>query len=39
MAPKKTICCWIKYEQEYINETADRIIKFMSGLNSTLRGL
>jgi|TARA_B110001450_G_C17511395_1_gene436564 predicted HD phosphohydrolase len=27
-----------KYEQEYINETADRIIKFMSGLNSTLEG-
>ncbi|MDB9831752.1 HD domain-containing protein [Candidatus Pelagibacter sp.] len=27
-----------KYEQEYINGTADRIIKFMSGLNSTLKG-
>jgi len=27
-----------KYEQEYINGTADRIIKFMSGLNSTLEG-
>ena len=27
-----------KYEQEYINKTADRIIKFMSGLNSTLEG-
>ena len=27
-----------KYEQEYINATADRIIKFMSGLNSTLEG-
>jgi predicted HD phosphohydrolase len=27
-----------RYEQEYINGTADRIIKFMSGLNSTLEG-
>ena len=27
-----------KYEQEYINGTADRIIKFMSGLNTTLEG-
>ena len=27
-----------KYEQEYINRTADRILKFMSGLNSTLEG-
>jgi len=27
-----------KYEQEYIDKTADRIIKFMSGLNSTLEG-
>ena len=27
-----------KYEQEYIDRTADRIIKFMSGLNSTLEG-
>ena len=27
-----------KYEQEYINGTANRIIKFMSGLNSTLEG-
>tara|TARA_B110000093_G_scaffold139219_1_gene149481 strand:+ start:249 stop:806 length:558 start_codon:yes stop_codon:yes gene_type:complete len=27
-----------KYEQEYINGTADRIIKFMSSLNSTLEG-
>ena len=27
-----------KYEQEYINGTADRILKFMSGLNSTLEG-
>ena len=26
------------YEQEYICGTADRIIKFMSGLNSTLKG-
>jgi len=25
-----------KYEQEYINGTADRILKFMSGLDSTL---
>ena len=25
-----------KYEHEYINGTADRIIKFMSSLNSTL---
>jgi len=25
-----------KYEQKYINRTADRILKFMSGLNSTL---
>ena len=27
-----------KYEQDYINGTADRIINFMSGLNSTLEG-
>ena len=27
-----------KYEQKYINGTADRILKFMSGLNSTLQG-
>ena len=27
-----------KYEREYINGTADRIISFMSGLNSTLEG-
>jgi len=27
-----------KYEQEYISRTADRILKFMSGLNSTLEG-
>jgi len=27
-----------KYEQEYINGTSDRILKFMSGLNSTLEG-
>ena len=27
-----------KYEQEYIDRTADRILKFMSGLNSTLEG-
>ena len=27
-----------KYEQDYINGTADRIIDFMSGLNSTLEG-
>ena len=27
-----------EYEQNYINGTADRIIKFMSGLNSTLEG-
>ena len=27
-----------KYEQEYIKGTANRIIKFMSGLNSTLEG-
>ena len=27
-----------KYEQKYINGTADRIIKFMSELNSTLEG-
>ncbi len=27
-----------KYEQEYINSTADRILNFMSGLNSTLEG-
>jgi len=26
------------YEQKYINGTADRIINFMSGLNSTLEG-
>ena len=27
-----------KHEQKYIEETADRILKFMSGLNSTLKG-
>jgi len=27
-----------KYEQEYIKGTADRILKFMSGLNTTLEG-
>jgi predicted HD phosphohydrolase len=27
-----------KHEQDYINETADRILKFMCGLNSTLEG-
>ena len=27
-----------KFEQKYINGTADRILKFMSGLNSTLEG-
>ena len=27
-----------KYEQQYIDGTADRILKFMSGLNSTLEG-
>ena len=27
-----------KYEQKYINGTADRIINFMSRLNSTLEG-
>jgi len=27
-----------KYEQEYLDGTADRILKFMSGLNSTLEG-
>ena len=27
-----------KYEQEYINGAADRILKFISGLNSTLEG-
>ena len=27
-----------KYEQEYINGTAERILNFMSGLNSTLEG-
>ena len=27
-----------KYEQEYINGTVDRIMNFMSGLNSTLEG-
>ena len=27
-----------KYEQEYINGTADRILNFMKGLNSTLEG-
>ena len=27
-----------KFEQKYINDTADRILKFMSGLNSTLEG-
>ena len=25
-----------KYEQDYINQTADRILKFMGGLKSTL---
>ena len=27
-----------KYEQKYINGAADRILKFMNGLNSTLEG-
>ena len=27
-----------EYEQKYIDGTADRILKFMSGLNSTLEG-
>ena len=27
-----------KYEQKYINETASRILNFMSGLNATLEG-
>ena len=27
-----------KYEQEYINGTADRLLRFMSNLNSTLEG-
>ena len=27
-----------EYEQEYINGTADRILNFMKGLNSTLEG-
>ena len=27
-----------KYEQDYINRTADRILKFMGGLDSTLEG-
>ena len=27
-----------KHEQKYINGTADRLLKFMSGLNSTLEG-
>ena len=27
-----------KYEQKYIDGTADRILKFMYGLNSTLEG-
>ena len=27
-----------KYEQEYINGTADRILKFMNGLTDTLEG-
>ena len=27
-----------KYEQAYINGTANRVLKFMSGLNSTLEG-
>ena len=27
-----------KYEQDYINGTADRILSFMEGLNSTLEG-
>ena len=28
-----------KHEQDYINGTADGILSFMSGLNSTLEGL
>ena len=27
-----------KYEQDYINNTADRILNFMKGLTSTLEG-
>ena len=27
-----------KHEKKYIQDTADRIIKFMDGLNSTLEG-
>ena len=27
-----------KYEQDYISETANRILKFMKGLTSTLEG-
>ena len=27
-----------EYEQDYINGTADRILKFMKGLTSTLEG-
>ena len=27
-----------KYEKKYINATADRLLKFMAGLNSTLDG-
>ena len=27
-----------KYEKEYVNRTADRILNFMKGLNSTLEG-
>ena len=27
-----------KHEQDYINNTADRILKFLGGLNSTLEG-
>ena len=27
-----------KHEQDYVNGTADRILKFMNGLNSTLEG-
>ena len=27
-----------KYEQDYINGTADRILNFMKGLTSTLEG-
>ena len=27
-----------KHEKKYVGETADRILKFMSGLNETLEG-